>query len=526
MAALTEYQARRDLTVTPEPGGGTASPSEQPVWATLQGAQPAELPETFRPAVATPADEVPDGEDWLHEVVLQGVRLLAFLQLGGVRLLGPDNRDWCSRLPHITAELERLELDGSLLDGTLVALRDDGTSDRDLLVEELEGDGERLRLFVTDAVFLGGYDLTKVALEARKDALRNLVSQGQHLRFGDHVKGQGEPFRRQACRFAVHGVLSRKASGRYCSGPDPDWKIVGCGKELKVKIAGVDVSNPDREMYPEVGVTKADLARYYRQVAGLMLPHLEDRPLSLVRCPQGHEKQCFFQKHEMKGLPDSVHTITIEEKEGTGEYLYLRDLEGLIALVQLGTLEFHPWGSRVDRLESPDRMIFDLDPGPGLGLPHVIEAGLALRELLSELGLQSFARVSGGKGLHLVVPLLRRHDWEEVKTFSRLVCEALERRHPDRYTVNSRKKKRQGKLFLDYLRNGRGATAIASYSTRARAGAPLALPVAWDEVTPELAPDAFTLKDWMDSPRPDPWEGFFEVRQGLTKSAWSVLDHA
>ncbi|MGE0491378.1 MAG: non-homologous end-joining DNA ligase [Vulcanimicrobiota bacterium] len=284
-------------------------------------------------------------------------------------------------------------------------------------------------------------------------------------------------------------------------------------------IEGVQLTHPERELYPEAGLTKLDVAHYYRQVGGRILPHLQSRPLTLLRCPAGRERDCFYQKHDSKGMPSAVRTISIEEKSGRGTYLYIEEVQGLIALVQMDTLEFHPWGARTDRLERPDRMVFDLDPGPQLGLVDVSGAALAVRGLLEELELQSFVRLSGGKGIHVVAPLLRNHDWDEVKTFARGVAERLARTEPSRYTTNPRKSERQGRIFVDYLRNSRGATSIASYSCRARAGGPLAWPVSWSELEDGTARPR-TVSDILDHDLPeDPWQDFFTLRQALKKRA-------
>ncbi|MCA9796834.1 MAG: non-homologous end-joining DNA ligase [Candidatus Eremiobacteraeota bacterium] len=294
-------------------------------------------------------------------------------------------------------------------------------------------------------------------------------------------------------------------------------------QDRQEEIAGVRLTHPERELYPGVGLTKWDLARYYNQVGQRILPHLEGRALTLVRCPSGIEQGCFYQKHESKGLPPSVGTVSIQEKNGSGTYLFIKDLTGLLSLVQMDTLEFHPWGARHDRLERPDRMIFDLDPGPELNLSEVSGAALAVRDLLAELELQSFARLTGGKGIHVVVPLLRNHDWDQVKAFAKGVAERLAQAEPERYTTNPRKSERQGRIFVDYLRNSRGATSVASYSSRARAGAPLAWPVSWAELESGNS-STRTVADILDQDLPeDPWRDFFSLRQGLKKKARESL---
>ena len=250
-------------------------------------------------------------------------------------------------------------------------------------------------------------------------------------------------------------------------------------------IAQIDVavSNRERVIFPESGQTKGELADYYAAIAPLMLPWAAARPISLVRCPQGRAKKCFFQKHDSGTFGDHVHHVPIREKDGGSEdYLYVDDAEGLVACVQMGTIEFHGWGARTDDVELPDRMIFDLDPDEGLDFEACKHAAREIKGKLADIGLVSFAMLSGGKGVHVVVPLKRGHDWETHKDFSRRFAEAMSIADPDRYVATMSKAKRKGRIFIDWLRNQRGATAVLPYSARARAGAPVAVPIAWDEL--------------------------------------------
>ena len=246
----------------------------------------------------------------------------------------------------------------------------------------------------------------------------------------------------------------------------------------------VAISNRDRVIFPESGQTKGQLADYYQAVAPLMLPWLAGRPISLVRCPQGRAKKCFFQKHDSGSFGRSVHHVPVREKRGNIEdYLYVEDVAGLLACVQMGTIEFHGWGSRASAVEQPDRMVFDLDPDVGLDFEEVKSAALDIRKKLADIGLASFPMLSGGKGVHVVVPLTPGHSWEAHKDFSKRFAEALSMAEPERFIANMSKAKRKGKIFVDYLRNQRGATAVLPYSARARAGAPVAVPIAWGELT-------------------------------------------
>ena len=226
-------------------------------------------------------------------------------------------------------------------------------------------------------------------------------------------------------------------------------------------VANVPLSHPDKVLYPENGITKLDLAHYYERVANWMLPHVSNRLLALVRCPEGNAKPCFFQKHPLPGSSKHLLRVAIQEKNKTEDHLAVQDLAGLISLVQIGVLEIHVWGSRIDQYEKPDRLIFDLDPDPTVDWPQVVTAAKEVRLLLKELGLTAFLKTTGGKGLHLVVPVQHRTNWDEAKEFCHAVADFLVAAAPDRYIANMRKAARQGKIFVDYLRNQRGATAIA-----------------------------------------------------------------
>lgn len=288
----------------------------------------------------------------------------------------------------------------------------------------------------------------------------------------------------------------------------------------RVDVAGVPLTNPDKVLYPAQGITKLALARYYEQIAEHMLPHAEKRLLTLVRCPAGQGKPCFFQRHEAEGLSEAIQRMAVEEDDGERTYLYIETAEGLVSLVQMGALEVHLWGSRVDRIEQPDRMVFDLDPAPDLPWERVADAARTARRLLSSLDLQSFVKTTGGKGLHVVVPIAPRRGWDEVKAFTKAVADALVRLDPARYTATMSKAKRTGKVFVDYLRNGRGATAVAPYSTRARPGAAVATPLAWDELDAPLDPASFTIETVPQrlATIRDPWAELTSVRQSITSA--------
>jgi bifunctional non-homologous end joining protein LigD len=325
----------------------------------------------------------------------------------------------------------------------------------------------------------------------------------------------------QATEKAADVAPDRRKSGRRTPGRTAtgNRQKTRPSKGGAVEIAGVRLTNPDRVLYPEQGITKEAMARYYEAVAEWILPEVADRPLTLVRCPQGHEKECFYQKHADQGFPDAVKRVEIAEGSGPSTYLYVDSIEGILSLVQLGVLELHTWGSRRDQVERPDRIIFDLDPDEGMAWERIVEAARILHGFLDSLGLRSFLKTTGGKGLHIVVPLVRRSTWDEAKAFSKAVVDRIADAAPDRYTTNASKKKREGRIYLDYLRNGRGATAVAAYSTRARPGAPVSVPVRWDELGPSLRPDGHTIESLprrLSRLKEDPWADYAAVRQSLT----------
>src|SRR5262249_40091019 len=222
---------------------------------------------------------------------------------------------------------------------------------------------------------------------------------------------------------------------------------------------------------------------YYEAIADWIVPHVADRPLALLRCPEGAGKQCFYQKHAGPGVPDEVKRVRIHEAGGsTATYVYVDDLPGLVALAQIGVLEVHPWGSRAGNLEHPDRLVLDLDPARGVMWPRVVAAALEVRALLADLDLIAFVKTTGGKGLHVVVPLRPEAGWDVVHGLAEAIGAEMARRAPDRYTVNPLKTARRGRIFIDYLRNVRGATAVAAYSPRAHPQAPVSTPLSWQEI--------------------------------------------
>jgi bifunctional non-homologous end joining protein LigD len=642
----------------PSPAGGSKSP----------------MPQRIDVELATLETSVPPGRQWLHEIKLDGYRLIAMVERGKTRLITRRHQDWTHRYRSIAQALNALPASSAILDGELVALLPSGLSSFQALQNSGQpAESTRLVYYAFDLLYLDGYDLRKLPLIERKERLRELLNGGDSplLQYCDHIDADGAAFLRESCRLGLEGIISKRRDRPYVAGRSRDWVKVKClgreelviggftlstadrrgigallvgyfhGKELiyagrvgtgfnaqtlldmrqrleklrqdecpfidvprkergpMVKwvrpelvaeiqfgawtdgevlrqpsfqglredksaadvsrpaslvlasgnrnapgsndmkttmkrrpsqsprekgIAGVRVSltHPERVLFPDTGLTKVGLANYYAQIAEWILPHLKDRPLSLVRCPDGQAAgKCFYQKHVGAGTPKSLGRVLIEEKNGPEEYVYVSDVAGLVGLVQISVLEIHPWGSRRDNVEKPDRLTFDLDPGPGIAWKQLVEAALATRELLSEHGLDSFVKTTGGKGLHVVVPLApRRHDWDDAKRFCKHVAGMLADQAPKKYTITMAKAARQGKIFVDYLRNDRGSTAVAAYSTRARQGAPVSTPINWNELTAISGSDHFRVENLparLASLKRDPWAKIDEIRQSFPR---------
>ena len=308
----------------------------------------------------------------------------------------------------------------------------------------------------------------------------------------------GQTADRAPVKPAPRGPLRREASG--------------------VAVGGVALSHPERIMYPDAGFTKLDLARYYESAGAWVLPHVKGRPLTLVRCPEGLSAACFYMKHSSVRVPPALRRVRIQERTKIGEYLVADTVEGLISLVQIGILEIHTWNSCVDHVEQPDRIVIDLDPGPEVKPAQVVGAARLARRIMGELGLESHVKTTGGAGLHVVAPLQPAADWDACLEFSRRVAEEMVRTDPSFYTTKFPKKGRERKILVDYLRNNRTNTSVAAFSTRARAGAPVSVPLAWDELRPEVLARPYTLRSVvqrLNRLKSDPWAEYWRSRQRL-----------
>jgi len=655
------------------------------------GTRPASLPDVLLPQLATLVDRAPAGDDWLHEVKLDGYRLVCISRAGTARLLTRKGNDWTPRFPALAAPLARLG--DVVLDGELVVVNDSGITSFGALQAELGAGREaRLTFYAFDLMFADGRDLRDRPLLERKARLKELLDTlppsprgTPGVRYSDHVLGSGDAFHAQACKWGLEGIISKRADSPYQSRRTRDWvkvkcmlrqelvvggftapkggrvglgallvgyydedgKLVYAGKvgtgfddallrtltarlaktavdaspfanlrrmgdarwvapamvvevaftewtedghlrhpvfqgiredkdaaEVRrevpgapvtapaaesprqsgpqkpplplprsaaprrparartgdaVTVAGVMLSKPDRVLWPDAGFTKADLARYYAAVAPWILPQVADRPLTLVRCPEGIASPCFYQKHADDSFPPSIGRVAVEEGGEVRPYTYVHDVAGLVAFAQMGVLELHAWGARRDRIERPDRVVIDLDPATDVPWARVVHAAFEIRERLLDVGLESWVKSTGGKGLHVVVPIARRNTWDEAKAFSRALCEEVAAGHPGWYVLTSTLAKRKGRIFLDYLRNGRGSTSICAYGVRARPGGTVSVPLRWSELTPATDPGKFTIATVprrLAALRADPWEGMADVKQTLTRTLMRHLGAA
>jgi len=603
--------------------GGDADPAE------TSGALRSPLPDMVAPELATKVPRVPAGEGWLHEIKLDGYRVLVRINGEDVRFFTRNGADWTKRFVALVEPVRALGLTSAWLDGEVTVLTAEGrTSFGGLQAELKRGAAADLTYHAFDLPYLDGWDLRDAPLLERKRLLaRALASAGPRVRYVDHVMGEGESFHRQTCAYALEGSVAKRADSVYRSGRGRDWQKRKCtgredfavvgytlpsdgsegigalvlavrsssgvlayagrvgtgwtaaesralrtrlealasdGPSLEVPgaeqrevrwvrpdltvevafaewtaagvvrhasyegvredlgapdppasapdtVAGVKLTHPDKLLFNRLGVTKRELAMYYERVAEWVLPHLANRPLVLVRCPHGADGACFYQKNTETGFPRSIGHVTVQHDDGAVSYALVNSTEGLVALVQLGVLEIHTWGSLADNVELPDRLILDLDPGPDVPWEAIRDAALLVRETIEGLGGAAFAKTTGGKGMHVVTPIERSVSWLQARDIARATAEKVAATDPARFTTNPLKKYRQGRIFVDYVRNTRGATAVAAYSTRARGQAPVSVPIRWDELRAGVRSDGYDIRSVphrLAALGSDPWAGY------------------
>jgi bifunctional non-homologous end joining protein LigD len=517
MAKLATYRAKRDFTKTSEPSGKAARRKGSSF--VIQKHDASRLHYDFR-------------------LELDGV-LKSWAVAKGPSLVKGEKR--------LAVEVEDHPLDYGSFEGTIpegqygggtVLLWDRGTW-------EPEGDPRdgyekgRLTFRLEGEKLHGTWHLVRMAKRPREkqpswllikaeDAYARSEDDPDILEEAPHSVGTGRSLEEIAQARATKAPLQRTTAAKKSAAAQSEKpasrakKASSSEKTAKspsIEVAGIPLTSPDRLLWEDQGLTKQELAEFYAGIAEWLLPHLVNRPLTLIRCPAGTEKKCFVQRHSWAGMSSFIHADHVRDEKGTMEVLSVRDIQGVVALVQSGVLEMHVWGATLDNLEQPDRLIFDFDPDEGLDWSHVIEAAQAMRERLKTMGLESFVKTTGGKGLHVVVPLKPKASWKEALTFTRSVAESMAADEPDRYTSTAVKQERKGKIFIDYLRNNREASAIAPYSTRSRPGAPVATPTGWEELTADLKPNGFTVENLgkrLSALRKDPWADIGKIDQVLT----------
>ena len=620
-----------------------------------------QLPEFIPPKLPSWTDRPPPGDPWFHELKLDGYRMQAQWREDEFRLMTRSGHDWTERYADVADQLSKLDMQGTILDGELVALDGTGKSDFDTLARASSDRDVVLAYFAFDLLYWKGVDFRQRPLLERKIELKRLVAGAKvtRLQYLDHVSGGVEALVQQCRTLGLEGIVSKRSDRGYSSGRAKDWlktkfrfreSLVVVGYELSGKtlgsllvayfdeknelqfagrvgtgwkereakgiverlaklttqkpglskppsgsrrhrdhdverfwiqpvvVADVDFSmwtdenqlrhaslmgfndevsprdvtaealfadrsrdrswedvsvsvdaesavpadnalpgltNPDRILYPQDGITKRDVAAYLYQVSRWLLPQITARPVSLLRCSQGIDGEHFFQRHPGKGFPREISTLKVASEDEP--LLTINNLQALLATAQISTIELHPWGCRNANTDNPDRLIVDLDPDEGLGWNVVVEAAFIVRAKLEAHGLQSFVKTTGGKGLHVVVPSTGPQTWEKVFQFTKSLATDLAKSHNKLFVANMAKSRRRGRIFLDYHRNRRGSTAVAAYSLRARPGAPVSTPLSWDEL-PGIHPLDFTLRSLptrLSKLESDPWTEIGSLDQSI-----------
>jgi DNA ligase D-like protein (predicted polymerase) len=532
----------------------------------------------YRPQIATLVERPPTGAGWLHELKYAGYRMACFLDKREVRLESADGEDWTAQLAEIAEQVRRLPARSALLDGEVTLLLADGTSRVPSLQPVSTGAARQgLTYVVFDLLHLDGRNLATRPLEERKRACEHLFSQRQVdacIRYCAHLNADGPTVLARACALGAQGIVSKRRYQVYCPGRNEGWlatecraradgpraapttahvsRTTGAAERAKANahrklvsdaarsarttpqgahvIRGVSITTPERPVYPMLAFTKLDLAELYAELANWMLPYIENRPLTLVRCERGVRKldalrsECKFLRHEPgwhRWASPPIRRVHIQEQKKIGEYLVVDSPEGILALVQGDILEIHVWNARADRLEQPDRIVFDLDPGEAVDWARVVAAAFRLRAVLAAVGLQSWPKLTGGRGAHVVLPFAPEHDWHAVYELARKLAELAVQQDPSGLTLDYSKQARRGKILVDYKRNHRAAVAVAAYSTRARPAGSIGVPVSWRELKATHAPDRWSVANvrrrlkQLDT---DPWKDFWSARQRLARS--------
>lgn len=573
----------------------------------------AEVP-AFQPVqLATLVEDVPPGDDWLHEMKYDGYRCL--LAIGGraARAYTRTGLDWSDKFRGVVDAAAQLDVTSALIDGEIVVLDKEGRPDFAALQAAIRDETDGMVFMAFDLLELDGQGLAKAPqIERKRDLCRLLETAPAAIRYSDHVIGSGAALYAKMCKNGLEGIVSKRCDAPYRGQRTTSWLKVKCARRQEFIIAGwtespaagralgalalaqyegetlvyrgrvgtgfdhaelariedqlsalpqgaapegatraasrgvhwvapelvaeidyaartadglvrharyigmrsdkpvgevraervkamptdVRITHPERVVFPDTGTTKREVAAYYGMMAPLMLPSMKGRPISLIRCPDGISGQCFFQRHDAGSLDTAVRHVDVEDSDGKPRsYLYVEEAAGLLACVQIGTIEFHGWGAKAKSVDFCDRVVFDLDPDEGIGFTEVKQAAKDIAKHLETLDLKSRPMLSGGKGIHVVVPLDPPAPWESAKAFARGFAQTLSEAEPERFVATASKAKRKGRIFIDWLRNQKSATSVEPYSLRARPGAPVAVPVDWRELARITSPARYSIKD-------------------------------
>jgi len=608
------------------------------------------FPDFISPQLATLVNQVPKGDEWLHEIKFDGYRIIAFIQNQIITLKSRNQKDWTHELTPIAQALKTFSFKNVVFDGEVVLLDSDGKSDFQLLQNSIKINKlskPKFVYYIFDILYYEQYDLKPLPLIERKILLQRILpKQDYTIRYSEHIINDGNTMFQHSCKLGLEGIISKHINSVYETKRSKSWLKIKCIKRQEFVIGGYTspkggrshfgslflgvfndqneleyagnvgtgftqaslkevyeqlqlnashtnpfnskppqsnsahwvhpvliaeieftewtdenhlrhpsfkglrldkspkgvkrekevslstvkksiqskqsssdfkITHPDKIVYPEDKYTKHDLLIYYELVSQYILPFIQNRPLSLVRCPENY-KECFFQRHYNKMTPKALKSINIDTKGEVEPYIYLDNKEGLLSLVQMGVLEIHPWSSVISSLETPDIIIIDLDPAPDVTWTAIVRAAFEIKDELSQLKLTAFVKTTGGKGLHVVIPIQPQYDWEDIKNFTHVFVQYLEKKQPTHYICKMSKRERSGKIFLDYLRNQRGATAISAYSTRARIHAPVSVPLHWDELTNNRQDALFTIHTLplrLSQLKNDPWKDIWTIKQHL-----------
>ncbi|HMI87782.1 MAG TPA: non-homologous end-joining DNA ligase [Polyangiaceae bacterium] len=502
--------------------------------------------------LATPVKEVPPGA-WIYELSWDGYRILAHKSGTDVCLRGRRGNDWTGEFSVVADAVANLSTKECVIDGEICAIGSNGVPSFQLL-QKSGGKDANLLFVVFDLLWVDGKDLRSKRLEERRARLESIVADAgpdSLVRMSTAVEGDPKQILATACEAGIEGIIAKQKRSLYTGGRDRTWLKVKCTlrqvapptpisppnhpsrksvskaakptkTEHRLLVGGVSISHPDRVLDP-AGITKLDLARYYERVGEEMLPHVKERPLTLMLWdPSARERGGKFMRHAHAWGPDVLRRVHIQEKTKVGEYLVVDNADGLIALAQMDVLEIHTWNSLAEDVEHPNRVVFDLDPAPDVPWARVVECAHYLRERLVALQLAAWPKTTGGKGVHVVVPLEPRADWAQCLEFTRAFADVMQTERPEDFVTTLSKAKRSGKILVDYLRNNRTNTTIAAFSIRARRHAPVSVPISWDELDASLKSDFFTLHnigERIDKRGRDPWAGYFTRRQRLPRAA-------